>query len=126
MMAAVRILIWLPVRLVRRSSISNMAFSPWRMFVFERASRLHPAGAGKATLSTRRTEAHRDAEHLRIGARAGVQQIVQVSWARRYRRGCGWELPLAKNDNALVRGGPGPPRLAAARRPDCWGARARN
>src|SRR6266851_9560871 len=69
MMAAARILIWLPVRLVRRSSISNMAFSPWRMFVFERTPRLRPAGAGEATLSTRRTEAHRDAGHLRIHAR---------------------------------------------------------
>src|SRR6185437_13403876 len=33
-MAAARILIWLPVRLVCRSSISNMAFSLWRLFVF--------------------------------------------------------------------------------------------
>src|SRR5947209_15779755 len=33
MMAAVRILIWLRVKLVRRSRISNMAFSPWRIFV---------------------------------------------------------------------------------------------
>src|SRR5258708_40289110 len=32
MMAAIRILIWLPVKLVRRSSISNMAF-PRRLFI---------------------------------------------------------------------------------------------
>src|ERR1700688_3267168 len=54
-MAATRILIWLPVRLVRRSSISNMAFSPWRMFVFfKRASRLRTGGPGK--LPCRRDE----------------------------------------------------------------------
>src|SRR5262249_6921686 len=34
MIAAVRILIWLPVRLVRRSSSLNMAFPHWRMFNF--------------------------------------------------------------------------------------------
>jgi hypothetical protein len=44
------------------------------MFVFERAPRLHPAGDGKATLSTQRTEAHRDAGHLRIHARQGAWQ----------------------------------------------------
>jgi hypothetical protein len=58
----------LPVRLVRRSRISNMAFFPLAHVRFERASRLHPAGDGKATLSTRRTEAHRGAGHLRIRA----------------------------------------------------------
>src|SRR5882757_3955827 len=56
MMAAVRILIWLAVRLVRRSRISNMAFSPWRMFVFGRVPRLHAADDGKATGSARRAE----------------------------------------------------------------------
>src|SRR3982074_3059219 len=45
------------------------------MFVYERASRLHSAGAGKAPLSTRRTEAHRD------------PAIVQVSWARLWLKG---------------------------------------
>src|SRR5436190_18985353 len=57
MMAAVRILIWLPVRLARRSSISNMAFLLGGMFVSWRASRLHPAGARNVTLQPRRTEA---------------------------------------------------------------------
>src|SRR6266849_2216405 len=64
MMAAVRILIWLPVRFVRRSSISNMAFSPWRMFFSWRASRLHPADARNVTLPPRRTEAQGDAGRI--------------------------------------------------------------
>jgi hypothetical protein len=59
----------LPVRLVRRSSISNIALLPLAHVHFERASRLHPADARKATPWTRRTEAHRDAGHLRVAAR---------------------------------------------------------
>jgi hypothetical protein len=47
-----------------------MAFFPLAHVRFERASRLHPAGDGKATLSTRRTKAHRRAGHLRISRAA--------------------------------------------------------
>src|SRR3954468_23913006 len=41
MMAAVSILIWLPVRLVRRSRISNMAAPPRRMLIAARGCRAH-------------------------------------------------------------------------------------
>jgi len=61
-------LIWLPVRLARRSRISNIAFFPLAHVRFKRASRLHPAGDGKANLSVRRTEAYRGAGHLRVQA----------------------------------------------------------
>src|SRR5258707_7660061 len=64
MMAAVRILIWLQVRLVRRSSISNMTFSPWRLFFAWRASRLHPAGVRNVTPPPWRTEAQGDAGRI--------------------------------------------------------------
>jgi len=43
-----------------------MALFPLAHVRFGRASRLHTADAGKATLSARRTEACRDAERLRI------------------------------------------------------------
>src|ERR1700675_2729532 len=67
-MAAVRILIWLPDRLVRRSSISNMAFSPWRMFFF--SAGVAPAHRRylDATRSARRTEG------VRISNRVEHQQ----------------------------------------------------
>jgi hypothetical protein len=48
-----------------------MAFSPGACSFSERASRLRPAAAGKATLSTWRTEACRDARHLRIALPRG-------------------------------------------------------
>src|SRR5579859_4167991 len=43
MMAAIRILIWFAVKVVRRSSISNMASSPWRMFAWSPGGAYAPA-----------------------------------------------------------------------------------
>src|ERR1700688_3475176 len=57
MMAAVRILIWLPVRLVRPSSISNMAFFPSAHVLFPSGCRAYtPPVETDATLPARRTE----------------------------------------------------------------------
>jgi len=55
-----------------RASIKHLehGVSPGACSFFGRASRLHPADEGKATPSMRRAEAHRDAGHLRIHARA--------------------------------------------------------
>src|SRR3984957_6582419 len=78
-MAATRILIWLPVRLVRRSRISNMAFSPGTCSNFERASRLRAGCTAKATLSGHRTEeCHRRKRRTDQGTH--VEQDRRLLW----------------------------------------------
>src|SRR5882757_3955493 len=72
MMAAARILIWLPVSVVRRSRISNMAFPLRRLFMSERVARLHPAYIESVSSRRRRRQAHDDAEHMCIEAMEGL------------------------------------------------------
>src|SRR5664279_1807028 len=97
MMAAVRILIWLRVRLVRRSSISNMAFPLGACSFFERASRLHTAGIENATRSMRRTEGGR----FEIAAGFEADPLLIV----------------ALDEFASGRSRPRPPRAGNRRRP---------
>src|SRR5882757_6036123 len=66
MMAAARILIWLPVSLVRRSSISNMAFPPnGASSFFGRASRLRTASAEMLRCRCGERQAQGDAGQVR-------------------------------------------------------------
>src|ERR1700738_5413265 len=65
-MAAARILIWLPVSLVRRSSISNIACPPnGASLFFGRASRLRTAGAEMLRCRCGERQAQGDAGQVR-------------------------------------------------------------
>src|ERR1700692_2246899 len=101
MMAAARILIWLPDRLIGRCSISNMAFSPWRIFVFSAgvapAHRRYlecyavSAANGRARIfksRERRKRSHADCEACRIPA-----GLVETRH-RRQRELCGAARPV--------------------------------
>jgi hypothetical protein len=55
------------------------------MFFFERASRQHPADSSKATLPARLTEAHRNAEHLRIDVASASDKPASKPSHRRLR-----------------------------------------
>src|ERR1700710_2073117 len=99
MMAAARILIWLRVRLVRRSSISNMAFPLGACSFLGRASRLRTANAGKATLPARRTEAAgtrgtcaKNSAGRRLGHRATADCTR-------------WSVHVQRHENAASRAG---------------------
>src|SRR6478752_1492657 len=63
MMAAARILIWLPVRLERRSRISIMRFPLGACSIFS-GRRAYTRPMREATLPPERTEAHRDAGRI--------------------------------------------------------------
>jgi hypothetical protein len=82
MMAAARILIWLPVRLVRRSRISNMAFPLGACsFLSERRACAPPIGEGYPADAANGKPGRR-ASHLRRDARGHVMPLCTNSDAK--------------------------------------------
>jgi hypothetical protein len=71
-------LIWLPVRLVRRSSISNMAFPLGACSFFERASRHRTAYPGKLSRQCRERQAQEDADHICAEAAGRSYRSAQI------------------------------------------------
>src|SRR3954452_1606155 len=72
MMAAARILIWLPVREVRRSSISNMAFPLGACSFLKRASRLRIASSARLSCRCGERQARPNAGHVCVPTTEGV------------------------------------------------------
>src|SRR6202023_1700727 len=87
--------------------LEHGVFFPWRMFVFQRASRQRSVCTGKATLSTRGTEACRCAGHLRINKKRATRRCSEM--VNRAAADCGsrqvrpWS-PRARGSRRLLSG----------------------